>query len=75
MKLRYLKTISTEFVPVESGNNRGVWGPGMAVGQALGWESTLYTKGENVKTVLQFYDEEFSSWVDVPTVVERKGEK
>ena len=74
MKLRYLKTISVEYVPT-SRNQAGssIWGGTLS--GAYPFYETVYSKKERVDTVLQFYDEEFSSWVDVPTVVERKGEK
>ena len=48
---------------------------GMAYLSYSGIYPDLYVKKEEETTVLQYYDEEFSSWVDVPTVVERKGEK
>ena len=73
MKLRYFKTISVEFVPENRQHKGGVWG--MDISSAYPFYETVYSKREKTDIVLQFYDEEFSSWVDVPTVVERKGEK
>lgn len=71
MKMRWLKTIKTEYVPIERNSSMLD-----TIGRSpYFFPEPHYKKQQRVERKLQYFDSEFSQWVDVEEVVVNEGEK
>jgi hypothetical protein len=72
MKLRWLKTIKTEYVP--TGKSQSSIMPALYPMGQYPFQETHYKKQQKVDRKLQYWDTEYSQWVDVEEVVITEGE-